>query len=156
MTSAFTKAMWINHVGRALSRPHHLLIMTSAFAKAMWINHAEELFSYGVILPIDPNVKHEPPKTLPPLPLVPSLQPHVDHAVESHGPKCDQSSNETVVSVFSESHDQKQNFVKSSVWQFKRSSSLNCGSGYARALCPIPLLFRSHSTGSTSSTANLW
>nr|GMD49973.1 probable membrane-associated kinase regulator 1 [Ipomoea batatas] len=29
-------------------------------------------------------------------------------------------------------------------------SSLNCGSGYARTLCPLPLLSRSNSTGSSS------
>lgn len=105
---------------------------------------AEELFSDGVILPIDPNLKHET-TTLPP---VPSLQPHVD---QSHAVKCNQDSNGTVVSNLSESRDQKQKSAKSSFWQVKRSSSLNCGSGYARTLCPIPLLSRSHSTGSASS-----
>lgn len=38
-----------------------------------------------------------------------------------------------------------------SFWRFKRSSSLNCGSGYARSLCPLPPLSRSNSTGSSSS-----
>ncbi|KAJ0242953.1 Uncharacterized protein HA466_0202090 [Hirschfeldia incana] len=38
-----------------------------------------------------------------------------------------------------------------SFWGFKRSSSLNCGSSYGRSLCPLPLLNRSNSTGSTSS-----
>lgn len=37
---------------------------------------------------------------------------------------------------------------KSSFWGFKRSSS--CGSGYGKSLCPLPLLSRSYSTGSTS------
>ncbi|KAM0057708.1 hypothetical protein Hdeb2414_s0005g00161511 [Helianthus debilis subsp. tardiflorus] len=37
-----------------------------------------------------------------------------------------------------------------SFWGFKRSSS--CGNGYARSLCPIPLLSRSNSTGSSTST----
>ncbi|WOH10297.1 hypothetical protein DCAR_0729764 [Daucus carota subsp. sativus] len=106
---------------------------------------AEELFSDGVILPIDPHLKHETPITVPP---VPSLQPHVN---QSHAVKCDQDSNGTVVSNLSESRDQKQKSAKSSFWQVKRSSSLNCGSGYARTLCPIPLLSRSHSTGSASS-----
>nr|GMC99146.1 uncharacterized protein LOC109177542 isoform X2 [Ipomoea batatas] len=32
-------------------------------------------------------------------------------------------------------------------WRFRRSSSLSCGSG---ALCPLPLLSRSNSTGSSS------
>ncbi|KAJ9564369.1 hypothetical protein OSB04_000335 [Centaurea solstitialis] len=39
-----------------------------------------------------------------------------------------------------------------SFWGFKRSSS--CGNGYARSLCPIPLLSRSNSTGSSSINAN--
>ncbi|KAK1363610.1 Membrane-associated kinase regulator 6 [Heracleum sosnowskyi] len=103
---------------------------------------AEDLFSDGKILPIDPNLKHEPP--------LPPPQPLVNHAA-----KCDQDSNETVVSVLSESHDQKQKSVKSSFWQFKRSSSLNCGSVYVPTLCPIPLLSRSHSTGSASSPNKL-
>ncbi|XP_044467890.1 bromodomain-containing protein DDB_G0270170 [Mangifera indica] len=38
-----------------------------------------------------------------------------------------------------------------SFWRFKRSSSLNCGSGYGRSLCPLPpLLHRSNSTGSAT------
>ncbi|XP_060194781.1 uncharacterized protein LOC132623983 [Lycium barbarum] len=48
-----------------------------------------------------------------------------------------------------ESSDEKQN--SKSFWRFNRSSSLNCGSGYARTLCPLPLLSRSNSTGSTPS-----
>ncbi|GLU01608.1 hypothetical protein SLE2022_189100 [Rubroshorea leprosula] len=35
-----------------------------------------------------------------------------------------------------------------SFWRFKRSSSLNCNSGYGHGLCPLPLLSRSYSTGS--------
>lgn len=103
---------------------------------------AEELFSDGKILPIHPNIKHESP---------PPPRPH-DHPVETRTPKCNQDSNETVVSVLSESQGQKHKSAKSSFWQFKRSSSLNFGSGYARTLCPIPLLPRSNSTGSASSS----
>nr|GME08109.1 uncharacterized protein LOC109177542 isoform X2 [Ipomoea batatas] len=40
--------------------------------------------------------------------------------------------------------DRKQS---SKPWRFRRSSSLSCGSG---ALCPLPLLSRSNSTGSSS------
>lgn len=38
-----------------------------------------------------------------------------------------------------------------SFWRFKRSTSLNCGSGHGRSLglCPLPLLSRSNSTGSS-------
>ncbi|KAL8117984.1 uncharacterized protein LOC141723468 [Apium graveolens] len=109
---------------------------------------AEDLFSDGKILPIDPNIKHEPQSTSPQPPPIP-LQPHVSYTVETNVPKCDQDTNETVVS---QSHDQKQKPAKSSFWQFKRSSSLNCGSGYVPTLCPIPLLSRSNSTGSASSS----
>ncbi|KAI3777269.1 hypothetical protein L1987_47067 [Smallanthus sonchifolius] len=35
-----------------------------------------------------------------------------------------------------------------SFWGFKRSSS--CGNGYCRSLCPITLLSRSHSAGSST------
>lgn len=42
---------------------------------------------------------------------------------------------------------------KKSFWKFKRSSSLNCGSGYARSLCPLPPLSRSNSTGSAPSSS---
>ncbi|KAF2295324.1 hypothetical protein GH714_032574 [Hevea brasiliensis] len=38
--------------------------------------------------------------------------------------------------------------ISKSFWRFKRSSSLNCVSGYGRSLCPLPLLSRSNSTGS--------
>lgn len=110
---------------------------------------AEDLFSDGIILPIDPNVKHEPTSTSP---QPPPLQPHVHHTVETRALECDQDTNETVVPVLSESHDHKQKSGKSSFWQFKRSSSLNCGSGYVPTLCPIPLLSRSNSTGSASSS----
>ncbi|XAR71367.1 hypothetical protein NMG60_11028591 [Bertholletia excelsa] len=41
---------------------------------------------------------------------------------------------------------------KKSFWRFKRSRSLNCASGYAPSLCPLPLLSRSNSTGSASSS----
>ncbi|KAK4804273.1 hypothetical protein SAY86_004090 [Trapa natans] len=43
-----------------------------------------------------------------------------------------------------------------SFWRFKRSTSLNCGSGHGRSLglCPLPLLSRSNSTGSAPSVKN--
>lgn len=37
-----------------------------------------------------------------------------------------------------------------SFWGFKRSSSCGNGNGYARSLCPIPLMNRSNSTGSNT------
>ncbi|KAK4801298.1 hypothetical protein SAY86_021785 [Trapa natans] len=57
---------------------------------------------------------------------------------------CEKPRNETA-------EDQKQaSNSKLSFWRFKRSSSLNCGSGYGRKLCPLPLLSRSNSTGSAA------
>ncbi|KAF5791410.1 hypothetical protein HanRHA438_Chr09g0406301 [Helianthus annuus] len=47
-------------------------------------------------------------------------------------------------------HNNNNNNTKS-FWGFKRSSS--CGNGYARSLCPIALLSRSHSTGSSSTSS---
>ncbi|KAL8539010.1 hypothetical protein ACS0TY_000858 [Phlomoides rotata] len=47
--------------------------------------------------------------------------------------------------------DEKQNCQTVSFWRFNRSTSLNCGIGYTRTLCPLPLLSRSNSTGSASS-----
>ncbi|KAI3665549.1 hypothetical protein L6452_44176 [Arctium lappa] len=46
--------------------------------------------------------------------------------------------------------EEQRNSSSKSFWGFKRSSS--CGNGYARGLCPIPLLSRSNSTGSSTST----
>nr|GEX82872.1 hypothetical protein [Tanacetum cinerariifolium] len=39
-----------------------------------------------------------------------------------------------------------------SFWGFKRSSSCGNANGYARSLCPIPVLNRSNSTGSNTNT----
>ncbi|XP_004516662.1 uncharacterized protein [Cicer arietinum] len=45
--------------------------------------------------------------------------------------------------------DEKHSSNSKSFWGFKRSSS--CGSGYGSSLCPLPLLSRSNSTGSSTS-----
>ncbi|KAL8472595.1 hypothetical protein ACS0TY_029069 [Phlomoides rotata] len=90
---------------------------------------ADELFFDGKILPIE--IK----KRLSPLP--PPLQPPPPPPPQFH---------ETRKPV-----DEKQNCKTASFWRFNRSTSLNCGSGYARTLCPLPLLSRSNSTGSASS-----
>ncbi|PIN16505.1 hypothetical protein CDL12_10848 [Handroanthus impetiginosus] len=89
---------------------------------------ADELFSDGKILPIQIKKRLPPP----PKPAAPPPQPPVS-------PPPPQI-------------EGKQS-CKSSFWRFKRSTSLNDGeSGYARTLCPIPLLSRSNSTGSASSS----
>ncbi|KAL8526033.1 hypothetical protein ACS0TY_015308 [Phlomoides rotata] len=47
--------------------------------------------------------------------------------------------------------DKWSNCKTTSFWRFNRSTSLNCDSGYARTLCPLPFLSRSNLTGSASS-----
>ncbi|KAL1536924.1 hypothetical protein AAHA92_29498 [Salvia divinorum] len=94
---------------------------------------ADELFSDGKILPIEIK-KRSPPSLLksaaPPLPPPPRMNPII---------------------ACSEKQNQRPVTTTTSFWRFKRSASLNCGTGYARTLCPLPLLSRSNSTGSTAS-----
>ncbi|KAK6125218.1 hypothetical protein DH2020_041043 [Rehmannia glutinosa] len=96
---------------------------------------ADELFSDGKILPIEIKRKLAPARrAAPPPPPLPRSPPQIQKTMESK-------------SRFSETEEKQNN--KSTFWSFKRSSS--CGNGYARTLCPLPLLSRSNSTGSTSS-----
>lgn len=91
---------------------------------------ADELFSDGKILPVE--IKKNISIEQPPPPLPPPPPPHTPDDKE--------------LKVIS---DEKQS--SKSFWGFKRSSSLNCGSGYGRSLCPLPpLLSRSNSAGSSS------
>ena len=100
---------------------------------------ADELFYNGKILPIQikkkiaatPRSTVQQPK--PPLPPPPTQ-------TKKESPR---EIKRTINEVY-----EKQN--SKSFWRFKRSTSLNCGSGYARSLCPLPLLSRSNSTGSVS------
>ncbi|EPS68873.1 hypothetical protein M569_05895 [Genlisea aurea] len=92
---------------------------------------ADELFSGGVILPIEIK-KQLPPARIPASPPPPPPIPDPQKSTDEKQSKSSSSSS------------------SSSFWKFKRSSSLNCGSGYARTLCPIPLLSRSNSTGSAA------
>ncbi|KAD4888392.1 hypothetical protein R6Q59_034574 [Mikania micrantha] len=94
---------------------------------------ADELFSDGKILPTQVKSKSEAYKRSPVTPLPrrktenlkpPALSPPEDDELKHQSSK--------------------------SFWGFKRSSS--CGNGYARSLCPITLLSRSHSTGSSTSS----
>lgn len=103
---------------------------------------ADELFLNGKILPIEIKKRLAPasaPPVSPPLPppLPPTVYDHILDASKSSSNKIPTESEE------------KQNSSKS-FWRFKRSTSLNCGSGYARTLCPLPILSRSNSTGSSS------
>ncbi|VFQ82227.1 unnamed protein product [Cuscuta campestris] len=91
---------------------------------------ADELFLNGKILPIEIKRRIGPAPTTPPPPAI--LIPPAP-VTKPAGQKQQGSSSKAAV-----------------FWKIKRSSSLNCGSGYARTLCPLPLLSRSNSTGSSS------
>lgn len=93
---------------------------------------ADELFSGGVILPIQIKErkirsKHSSQSSLPPLP-------------------CPATVNECVKREIVESDERKE---AKSFWRFNRSSSLNCDNTYRKGLIwSLPLLSRSYSTGS--------
>lgn len=92
---------------------------------------ADELFSDGKILPTQLKSTTDRDKRAPPPPRAENQKPP---SMPVPPP---------------EDEELKQQNSKS-FWGFKRSSS--CGSGYARSLCPITLLSRSHSTGSSTSS----
>ncbi|RVW32358.1 hypothetical protein CK203_087544 [Vitis vinifera] len=105
---------------------------------------ADELFYDGKILPIQIKKKIATPKSAvqqpkPPLPLAPPPLPTQNNRKKESSREIKRTINEVY---------EKQN--SKSFWRFKRSTSLNCSSGYARSLCPLPLLSRSNSTGSVS------
>lgn len=108
---------------------------------------AEELFSGGRILPTEIKKKNIPLKqTCQPTPHPPLPTPLAicDNASTSKNSKKESNIKES--KDLNDEVDEKQS--SKSFWRFKRSSS--CGSGYGRSLCPLPLLSRSNSTGSSS------
>lgn len=87
---------------------------------------ADELFSYGMILPTTQVINNK------------NINTTQQHQLEEDK---------------EEEEEKKSSCCKEkqkSFWKFKRSSSLNCGSSYGRSLCPLPLLSRSYSTGSAN------
>lgn len=110
---------------------------------------ADELFSHGIILPtqIKKNNNNVPLKqknqqatqqeelSLP-------IPPLNDSTIKNNKKV---SNNEEVF--------EKQSSNSKSFWSFKRSSS--CGNGYGSSLCPLPLLSRSNSTGSSTSVKKM-
>ncbi|XP_022728242.1 uncharacterized protein LOC111283867 [Durio zibethinus] len=108
---------------------------------------ADELFSDGKMLPKEIKKKNVSAKqtdqSSPPLPLPRSNSVPDDANINENSKK--ESSKEN--KIMRDEADEKQS--SKSFWGFKRSSSLNCGSRYGRSLCPLPLLSRSNSTGST-------
>ncbi|KAG5002441.1 hypothetical protein AAZX31_08G355500 [Glycine max] len=111
---------------------------------------ADELFSHGRILPTEvkrknnavPPMKQLAPKSTSPLPppyAAPNSVSTSKNLKKEINPKESKCLNDEVY--------EKQS-SKSSFWIFKRSSS--CGSGPRRSFCPLPLLSRSNSTGSST------
>lgn len=108
---------------------------------------AEELFSDGRILPTE--IKRK--KNVPPLKQTsqllaphPPLHPNLKRESTKESKYLNLNNNNS-----DEVCDNKQGSNSNkSFWSFKRSSS--CGSGYGRSLCPLPLLSRSNSTGSST------
>ncbi|XP_058740006.1 uncharacterized protein LOC131612219 [Vicia villosa] len=118
---------------------------------------AEELFSDGRILPAEIKKKKLPLKqplaTTQSSPSHPPLNPsNSSYNNDSNGKNLRRESSKETSKESKYMNDEvceKQSSSSKSFWSFKRSSS--CGSGYGRSLCPLPLLSRSNSTGSTSS-----
>ncbi|MCD7457887.1 hypothetical protein HAX54_036524 [Datura stramonium] len=111
---------------------------------ALESSSADELFFDGKILPIEMKRKIPPSLSLPPCKTEkPLIKSHKLVKPNNTGFKTE------ILSSSSSSSDEKQS--SKSFWSFKRSNSLNCGSStsYARTLCPLPLLSRSNSTGSS-------
>ncbi|CAJ2651527.1 probable inactive serine/threonine-protein kinase scy2 [Trifolium pratense] len=115
---------------------------------------AEELFSDGRILATEIKKKNVPlkqpltkSKTQSPPPNPPLNHSYSTHNNDSNGKIFTKETNKETNEVC-----EKQSSNSKSFWSFKRSSS--CGSGYGRSLCPLPLLSRSNSTGSSTSSVN--
>ncbi|KAJ8436637.1 hypothetical protein Cgig2_029883 [Carnegiea gigantea] len=106
---------------------------------------ADELFANGIILPIQINRK--------PIPAMKSKSLSSSSSSSALFPPLPPPSSvsNTEETDTSKEAEEKQGNNSKSFWKFKRSKSLNCGSIYKRGLCPLPLLSRSKSTGSTAS-----
>ncbi|XP_059294809.1 uncharacterized protein LOC132047847 [Lycium ferocissimum] len=103
---------------------------------------ADELFFDGKILPIE--MKRKIPPTLPPnKPLTKSHKLVIPHETSFK--------NEKLIKMKSGILDSNEKQSSKSFWRFKRSNSSSSSTSYARTLCPLALLSRSNSTGSTPS-----
>ncbi|KAK7374883.1 hypothetical protein VNO80_08326 [Phaseolus coccineus] len=110
---------------------------------------ADELFSHGRILPTEVKKKNLPlkqtgqsvPKNNTPLP-PPYAGPPNDVSTCKNSKKENPKEGKCLNDEVYEKQSSK------SFWIFKRSSS--CGNGHRRSFCPLPLLSRSNSTGSST------
>lgn len=122
---------------------------------------ADELFSDGKILPtqVKKKTNNSNPQVLStlPIPAAPGTKNPEETKEENQLKRSkivvmrDEASDDD--DHLDENNNNNNNNKQSSksFWRFKRSSSLNCGSGYGRSLCPLPpLLHRSNSTGSAT------
>ncbi|XP_061349451.1 uncharacterized protein LOC133294717 [Gastrolobium bilobum] len=110
---------------------------------------ADELFSDGRILPIEIKKKNAPLKQT--LQLAPQPPLPLPYAIRNNASTNKKSKKESPKESLNDEVEEKQS--SKSFWRFKRSSS--CGSGYGSSLCPLPLLSRSNSTGSSPSVKRM-
>lgn len=118
---------------------------------------ADELFSHGIILPTELKKKK---KNVPLKQTTIQVQPTPPQnfalpPLYANGSK---NSKKMITKDVKELNnidevDEKHSSNSKSFWGFKRSSS--CGSGYGRSLCPLPLLSKSNSTGSSTSVKRM-
>lgn len=125
---------------------------------------ADELFSDGKILPTEvkqlqqPKQKQYKKKNVTPvqaaLPILPKDQESLNlkpNNINNNKITRDEAGDDGDLEENSHNNNNNNKQSSKSFWKFKRSSSLNCGSGYGRSFCPLPpLLSRSNSTGSAS------
>ncbi|XP_073296973.1 uncharacterized protein [Primulina huaijiensis] len=115
---------------------------------------ADELFSGGKIITTEIKKKLSPSRTSyapppPPPPPPPPFRPPPP-PLQCLEVTENKSLSAKAFRLDAESEDKEQNH-KPSFWSFKRSTSLNCSSGYARRFCSLPVFARSYSTGSADS-----
>ncbi|KAI9094288.1 hypothetical protein K1719_026870 [Acacia pycnantha] len=111
---------------------------------------ADELFSYGILLPSERKKnknKNFPPKQIDHQSVLPPL--HKSLSTEAIQENASTTMKVSKPERIKEEADvEKQGHNHKSFWRFKSKS---CGTGYGRSLCPLPILSRSFSSGSSTS-----
>lgn len=136
---------------------HHSLSSTSDFdfcvrqSSDQESSSADELFAGGRILPTE--IKTKKKKNIQTDQKLQITIPHSSPLPE--GVRQNASTKSTSESKKEEAEEkQGHHHNTKSFWGFKRSSSCGSSNGYRRSLCPLPLLSRSYSTGSYTSSVN--